>query len=98
MDHSTHTPLADSDLTEAILMGAAVYGADDAKIGTVSHVHGLGPATAVIVDVGGLLGIGAKPVAMTTNQLRFMRDEDGDVHATTSWTKDQVKALPEHHH
>ena len=27
MDHSTHTPLADSDLTEAILMGAAVYGA-----------------------------------------------------------------------
>lgn len=98
MDHSTHTSLADSELTEATLIGAVVYGADDAKIGTVSHVHGAGPATQVIVDVGGFLGIGAKPVALTTGQLNFMRDDDGDVHATTSWTKDQVKALPEHHH
>ena len=47
---------------------------------------------------GGFLGIGTKPVALTTNQLVFMRDEDGDVHATTSWTKEQVLALPEHRH
>jgi hypothetical protein len=52
----------------------------------------------VIVDVGGFLGLGAKPVALTTSQLTFMRDNDGDVHATTAWTKDQIKALPEHHH
>jgi hypothetical protein len=25
-----------------------------------------------------------------------MRDEDGDVHAVTSWTKDQLKEMPEH--
>jgi hypothetical protein len=30
--------------------------------------------------------------------LNFMRDAEGDVHATTSWTKEQIKALPEHHH
>jgi hypothetical protein len=42
--------------------------------------------------------MGAKPVSMTTSDLHFMRDEDGNVHATTTWTKDQVKALPEHHH
>ena len=64
MDHSTHTQLVDSDLTEATLMDAVVYGADDEKIGTVSHVHGMGAATQVIVDVGGFLGMGAKPVAM----------------------------------
>ena len=98
MDHSTHTPLVDSELNEANLLDAVVYGANDEKIGTVSHVHGMGAATQVIVDVGGFLGIGAKPVALTTSQLKFMRDEDGDVHATTAWTKEQIKALPEHHH
>ncbi len=98
MDHSTHTQLVDSELNEANLMDTVVYGTDDEKIGTVAHVHGTGAATQVIVDVGGFLGMGAKPVALTTNQLNFMRDEDGDVHATTSWTKEQIKALPEHHH
>ena len=98
MDHSSHALLVDSELNEEYLLGAVVYGADDQKIGTVSHVHGMGAATQVIVDVGGFLGIGAKPVALTTSQLTFMRDEDGDVHAATTWTKEQVKALPEHHH
>ena len=98
MDHSTHTVLADSELNEDTLLDAVVYGADDEKIGTVSHVHGMGAATQVIVDVGGFLGIGAKPVALTTSQLTFMRDGDGDVHATTAWTKEQVKDLPEHQH
>jgi PRC-barrel domain len=98
MDHSTHTQLVDSDLTEANLLGTVVYGADDEKIGTVSHVHGMGAATHVIVDVGGFLGLGAKPVALTTDQLTFMRDLEGGVHATTAWTKEQIKALPEHHH
>ncbi|KJV10657.1 photosystem reaction center subunit H [Elstera litoralis] len=98
MDHATHTRLVDSELNEATLMDATVYGPGDEKIGTVSHVHGMGPGTQVIVDVGGFLGLGAKPVALTATQLTFMRDEDGDVHATTAWTKDQIKALPEHHH
>ena len=98
MDHSTHIQLVDSELNETNLLDAVVYGADDERIGVVSHVHGMGAATQVIVDVGGFLGIGAKPVALTTNQLNFMRDEDGDVHATTAWTKEQVRALPEHNH
>jgi hypothetical protein len=98
MDHSTHIRLSDSELTEANLMGAPIYGPDDAKIGTVSHVHGMGASTQVIVDVGGFLGIGTKPVALTTRQLSFMRDGHGEIHATTDWTKDQLKDLPEHHH
>jgi hypothetical protein len=98
MDHSTHIRLVDGELNEATLLDAAVYGPNDEKIGAVSHVHGVGSAMEVIVDVGGFLGIGAKPVALTSTQLNFMRDEDGDVHATTSWRKDQIKELPEHHH
>lgn len=75
-----------------------VHGADDYEIGTVTYVHGVGPATRVVVDLGGFLGIGAKSVSLDANQLDFMRDEDGIVHATTSWTKDQVEQLPEHQH
>jgi hypothetical protein len=98
MDHSTHTALEAFELNEANLLEAVVYGPRDEKIGTVSHVHSTPASTQVIVDVGGFLGLGAKPVALAVTDLQFMRDEDGNVHATTSWTKDQIKALPEHVH
>ena len=98
MDHSAHQRLGATELTEANLIDAAIYGPDDQKIGSVAHLHGAGAGAEVVVDVGGFLGIGAKPVALPVNQLDFMRDEDGEVHATTPLTKDQMKALPEHHH
>ena len=96
MDHSKHTPLMASEFTEAVLEGATIYGPEDAKIATVAHVHGSGESAKVAMDVGGFLGIGSKRIAVAANQLRFMRDEDGDVHAVTTWTKDQLKAMPEH--
>lgn len=98
MDHTRHTPLLAAELNEANLIDAVIYGPSDETIGTVAHVHGMGDATQVIVDVGGFLGIGSKPVALASSQLNFMRDEDGTVHAVTTWTKEQVKDLPEHHH
>lgn len=98
MDHTMHTELDAAEINEENLIDAAIYGPNDEKIGTVSHVHAAGAATRVIVDVGGFLGIGTWPVALDASQLNFMRDADGTVHATTSWTKEQVKALPEHLH
>jgi hypothetical protein len=86
--------LAASELTPSVLEGASIHDAEDHKVGTVSHIHGSGPASQVVVDVGGFLGIGAKPVA--ASELDFMRDEHGDVHATTNWTKSSLKAMPEH--
>ena len=97
MDHSKHVRLTTEEFTPEILEGATIYGTDDSEIGTVNHVHGSGLAAKVVVDVGGFLGIGAKPVAVSAGDLDFMRDEDGDVHAVTSWTKDQLKEMPEHH-
>ncbi|MBD0416965.1 PRC-barrel domain-containing protein [Oryzicola mucosus] len=96
MDHSKHPRLLSDELTPSNLEGATIYGADDHKVGTVSHMHGIGPSSQVIIDVGGFLGIGAKPVAVPMSQLEFMRDESGDVHAVTTWTKDQLKKMPEH--
>lgn len=92
MDHTNHERLASNELTADILDGATIYGADDEKVGTVSHLHG----SQVVIDVGGFLGIGSKAVAVPTSQLDFMRDEDGNVHAVTVWTKDQLEDMPEH--
>jgi hypothetical protein len=96
MDHTTRERLGTTELTEDNLIGATIYGPDDYEIGDVSHVHGSGPRAEVVVDVGGFLGIGAKPVALLVSHLDFMRGVNGDVHAITSLTKDEVKALPEH--
>ncbi len=96
MDHNLHTPLDTAELTETDLLDAAIYGPDDYEIGTVAHVHGNGPATRVIVDVGGFMGIGSRQVALSTDQLEFMRDEEGIVHATTHWTKAEIDEMPEH--
>jgi hypothetical protein len=98
MTHSHHVRLTPTELVSSILEGAPVYGADNHKVGKVDHVHGAGPNSTAIIDVGGFLGIGAKPVAVLLRDLDFMRDEEGEVHAVTTWTKDQLKEMPEHHH
>ncbi len=98
MDHSKHTPLKHDELNSATVDGANVYGPDDNHIGDVSHFHGTGQSSQAIVDVGGFLGLGAKPISLSVTELNFMRDENGKVHATTSMTKDQLKDLPEHKH
>ncbi|AZQ67099.1 PRC-barrel domain containing protein [Silicimonas algicola] len=98
MDHTNHQRLSETEWTQDNLEGAKILGTDDETLGTVSHVHGSGAGSTVIVDVGGFLGIGAKPVALNGQRLTFMRDQDGTVHATTTFTKDELKSLPEHHH
>ena len=96
MNHANHVKLAPTELTPAILEGATIYGADDHKVGKLDHIHGAGTSGRAVIDVGGFLGIGAKSVAVPLVDLQFMRDEDGDVHALTTWTKDQLKDMPEH--
>ncbi len=79
MDHTNHVRLSPTELTPAVLEGATIYGADDHKVGKLDHVHGTGAGGKAIIDVGGFLGIGAKPVGVPLADLQFMRDEDGDV-------------------
>lgn len=96
MDHSKHVKLTPSELAQHNLEGATIYGPGDEKIGSVAHIHGAGPTSTAVIDVGGFLGIGSKPVAIPIDNLEVMRDEDGDVHAVTKWTKAELKAMPEH--
>ncbi|MEX2692074.1 PRC-barrel domain-containing protein [Rhizobium mongolense] len=96
MDYTNHVRLTTSEFTPAVLEGATIYGADDHKVGKIDHIHGAGAGGSALIDVGGFLGVGAKPVAVPISDLEFMRDEDGDVHAVTSWTKDELKQMSEH--
>ena len=56
----------------------------------------LGGREALLTETGGFLGIGSKPVLVPVSDLDVMRDGDGVVHAVSRWTKDDLKALPEH--
>ncbi|MEO6300603.1 MAG: PRC-barrel domain-containing protein [Paracoccaceae bacterium] len=96
MDHSQHAVLNAVDFVPDTLVDAVVYDGNDDKIGSVSHVHGMGTSSQVVVEVGGFLGLGAKAVVVPIKELTFMRDDDGEVLAVTGLTMDQVKALPEH--
>lgn len=98
MDHSSNVVMDAIDFTPETLQDAEIFGDQDQKIGHVSHVHGMGTASQIVIDVGGFLGLGARSVMMPARDLIFMRDDNGSVHGLTSWTKAEVLALPEHGH
>lgn len=98
MDHSSHRRLSEADLTEAVVTGAPIYGPEDETVGTVTHTHGEGREMRVVVDVGGFLGIGAKPVQLPVREIDMMCDEAGTVHGKVRWTKDELKEMPRHEH
>ena len=61
------------------LIGGGVYGADGARIGDINDVlvDGRGQVAAVVLGVGGFLGIGEKSVAVPMQALRFEADAPG---------------------
>lgn len=85
-------------MTTEKLIGARVYGPDDSDVGEVSEVKldGQGAASQVILDVGGFLGLGEKPVSLDLSSLDVMQaTSDGSVRLYTKLTQDELKSLPE---
>lgn len=94
IDKSTLTAMPMGEIRADDLKGTTVYGANDAKVGTIGDVV-LTPdkkTDAVIVDVGGFLGIGSKEVAVGMDNLKFMTDKDGKKYLYTNFTKEQLQA------
>ncbi|CAN7294535.1 PRC-barrel domain-containing protein [Mesorhizobium sp. LjRoot246] len=94
IDKSTLTEMPVGEIRADDLKGTTVYGANDAKVGEIGDVV-LAPdkkADAVIVDVGGFLGIGEKEVAVGMDNLKFMTDKDGNKYLYTTFTKEQLEA------
>ncbi|UVK56616.1 PRC-barrel domain-containing protein [Mesorhizobium sp. AR02] len=96
IDKSTLTEMPVGEIRADDLKGATVYGANDAKVGEIGDVV-LTPdkkTDAVIVNVGGFLGIGQKEVAVGLDNLKFMTDKDGKKYLYTTFTKEQLEAQP----
>jgi sporulation protein YlmC with PRC-barrel domain len=94
IDKSTLTEVPSDKISADNLIGTTVYGADDANVGEIGDVvlstdNGI---DAVVVDVGGFLGVGEKPVAIGMDSLKFMADKDGNQYLYTNFTKDQLEA------
>ena len=74
--------------------GTDVVGSDNAKIGDVSDIlfDKSGKVDAIIVSVGGFLGVGAKEVALAPNSFDFVPGQNGAADKLKlSATKDQLK-------
>jgi sporulation protein YlmC with PRC-barrel domain len=93
------TPVTDrAELTADNLIGTSVYGGNDADVGEIGDIalSPDGAVDAVIIDVGGFLGIGSKQVAVSMENLEFMQDSGGSMHLYTSFTEDQLENAEEY--
>ncbi|RUW89562.1 PRC-barrel domain-containing protein [Mesorhizobium sp. M7A.F.Ca.US.010.02.1.1] len=94
IDKSTLTEMPVGEIRADDLKGTTVYGANDARVGEIGDVV-LAPdnkTDAVVVDVGGFLGVGEKEVAVGMDNLKFMTDKDGNKYLYTTFTKEQLEA------
>lgn len=96
IDKSQLTEMPAGEISADNLVGTTVYGAEDANVGEIGDVvlSPDGNVDAVIIDVGGFLGIGSKEVAVGMDNLSFMTDKDGTKYLYTQFTKEQLEAQP----
>lgn len=88
-----------SEMTSEQLEGSYVYGANDESVGEIdSLVLGEdGKVSHVVINVGGFLGIGEKPVAVTFEELQILQEQDGDdVRIYIDSTQERLEAQPEY--
>jgi len=76
------------------LIGMTVYNDQGEKVGTVHDIilDKDGKATGVVLNVGGVLGIGAKAVGLTWKEIDVKPDQQA---VQISYTKEQLKAAPD---
>jgi sporulation protein YlmC with PRC-barrel domain len=80
------------------LINATVYSANNENVGEVGDVILTqdGKIDSVVLDVGGFLGLGEKPVAIAFDAIDFRRDGNGTLFAYTRFTRDQLDNAPEY--
>jgi sporulation protein YlmC with PRC-barrel domain len=94
IDRSSLDELNTADIRAEELVGTTVYGAGDENVGEIGDVVLTqdGKVDAIIIDVGGFLGMGEKEVAVGMDNLSFLTDEDGNKYLYTTFTKEQLEA------
>jgi sporulation protein YlmC with PRC-barrel domain len=86
-------PMKQDDVSE--IKGAAVYGSDDKKIGSIATVLMKPDSRTIdrfVVGAGGVLGVGARDVALPVDQFHWDAGKGGFKIAKT---EDELKKMPE---
>lgn len=97
IEREGYAAAAPETLTAEALTGARVYDANDEWIGDVSElVLGTdGQIQQAVIDVGGFLGIGEKPVAVQLQDMDILQAQDGsEVRVFLQRTREELEALP----
>jgi sporulation protein YlmC with PRC-barrel domain len=80
------------------LIGTNVVGPDNVKIGAIEDVvvENNGTVRAIVIGVGGFLGVGEKGVAISLKSLVIKQSPNGDKveKVSVSFTKEQLKNAP----
>ncbi|MEZ5647981.1 MAG: PRC-barrel domain-containing protein [Alphaproteobacteria bacterium] len=84
-------------LNTSQLIGLDIQGTQNEKIGDVSEIIMTkdGQVDGVVVDVGGFLGVGARPVRIGWQDLTLSGQGD-NVTAKVNYTKDRLEQMPEY--
>jgi sporulation protein YlmC with PRC-barrel domain len=96
VDRTGFSEFDETGLSAEDLRGIGVYGINDELIGTIGDVvtNPDGSFDAIIVDVGGFLGLGAKPVAVGYDNLVFSADTFGNRYLFLNATREQLENQP----
>ncbi len=91
--------MVDVDIAEIeaeALTGARVYDQNDKWIGEISEVliGADGAVSEVVIDIGGFLGIGEKPVALGFDSLSVKSDGDASYTVYVTYTEAELEAMP----
>lgn len=79
------------------MAGQRVYDSNGEWIGEVHELVGTGAEMQAVIDVGGFLGIGEKPVAVSLSDLTIQSRDDGDdLRIYVNATEEQLEAMPEY--
>ena len=81
------------------LEGSPVYGANDETVGEIDTllIGDNGKIDRVVINVGGFLGLGEKPVAVTFDELQVLKNVEGDdVRIYIDSTEERLESQPEY--
>jgi len=81
------------------LEGSYVYGANDETVGEIDTllIGDNGQIDRVVINVGGFLGLGEKPVAVTFDELQVLKNVEGDdVRIYIDSTEERLESQPEY--
>jgi sporulation protein YlmC with PRC-barrel domain len=87
-----------SDWLASNLIGKSVVNAKDERIGDVNDLvtDENGKVVAVLIGVGGFLGIGEKDIAIRFEDVKLSRDADDNVKVLANISKDTLASAPDY--